>query len=199
MKLKRKNPIIEFFKSSGGVFTFLVFFIVGIIFVNQKITKIVNQIDQGGSYTFLEVANEVRKKTKEEMDKQKAMDPGFLENGGKVTRVVTMSDLNGDEFLSQIYRGTVKIAEFKESNGKIFDLNGEIPDGKVEIINNARGTYGEENYENGERNGPYLEYYKESHSPRIKAQFYKGKLIHISEYYLNGTLKGEMDLKNTGN
>lgn len=91
--------------------------------------------------------------------------------------------------LSLIYADDKEVARYKVNQmGELFDLQGEIPDGKVVFTNETTRTNGEEKYQNNKRHGDYVEYY-EAGSVKIKAQYLRGEILNRDEYFIDGTLK----------
>lgn len=118
-----------------------------------------------------------------------------LTNEGGIIRMTRLDDQGGENLVSDIFRGSDKIAEFKEFEDKIFDVKGEIPEGKVNFTNTVYNTYGEENYEKGQRQGLFKEYFKDNNQLKRKVKYYYGKQISVEEYYYDGVLRMEAQMQ----
>jgi len=88
-----------------------------------------------------------------------------------------------------------EIARYK-SEGEVFetiyDLQGTIPDGKVDFVNESRGTYGQERYKDGKRHGMYEEFYREG-GKRKEIVYYQGNVNEIREYFIDGQVRMRVD------
>ena len=101
-------------------------------------------------------------------------------------------DVSREYSQSVIYEDGVEIARFKTKNHKTYDAQGEIPGGNVKFVNESKGTYGIEQYRRGKRNGDYAEYYREGQIKK-KAYYFNGKIMRVTEYYIDGTVRMEVD------
>ena len=90
------------------------------------------------------------------------------------------------------YAGDEEIARYKSNEDEIFDIKGDIPDGKIEFEDATRGSYGFENYRDGKRHGISKEYYSVG---RLKKETYylMGKLQTKRNYFIDGILRQEED------
>jgi len=88
-----------------------------------------------------------------------------------------------------------EIARFKREDGKVFDVQGQIPDGTIEFTNKWKSTHGFENFRNGKRDGPFTIYYQ---NDRIHSQgkYKSGRLQTRKSYYHGGMLHMEEDYTN---
>ena len=86
-----------------------------------------------------------------------------------------------------------QIAGYKSMREEIFDIMGEIPDGKVSFINETRRTYGEEYYRNGQRHGMYREFFSDGNIKK-EVEYSYGKVKNVKEYYIDGQVRMEVDL-----
>lgn len=110
---------------------------------------------------------------------------------GEVTRTTIV--VRGRDYLENIfYRGGEEIARIKEFNDGTFEFSGEIPDGKVRFKDEYAGTYGEEFYQDGKRQGSAQTYFSDG---RLKStsEYLYGRLIRKKEYYPGGLLRFEVD------
>ncbi|MCB9747461.1 MAG: hypothetical protein H6755_03540 [Candidatus Omnitrophica bacterium] len=84
----------------------------------------------------------------------------------------------------------IEIARFKSVEDKIYDLEGEIPDGKIKFFNESKNTYGEEEYWGGKRHGFYREYYGTGELKKETEYKYGQKWIN-KEYFIDGKMRLE--------
>lgn len=111
--------------------------------------------------------------------------------GGEVIREARLSPDRKIE-ISVFYQGGVEIARYKYANGKVYDLIGEIPDGKVQFINKSNETYGVEFYRNGKRHGAAKVFYRDDQLKQ-ELEYQYGKLLTNKEYYHDGIVRMEVD------
>lgn len=83
-----------------------------------------------------------------------------------------------------------EIARFRSEGDKVYDIEGEIPDGKVNFINESTGTYGEEHYRNGKKHGSYQEHYSAGPIKR-EARYALGEVVQNKEFFIDGKLRME--------
>ncbi len=160
-----KKTIIVF------VILFMLFFAVN-FFINTQITKVISP--------HTEESEIILPKEKLSLDKKK-----FKE----VIRTVRWEP--NRKFEENIFWADGKeIARFKNIDEKIFDQEGNIPNGEVKFIRESKGTKGTETYSNGRRHGPYFEYYDNGQLAR-QADYYQGKRLTVRDYYYDGTLRME--------
>jgi hypothetical protein len=90
---------------------------------------------------------------------------------------------------STFFIGDQEIAKEKIVNGKVTEISGEIPDGKVTFIDNYHKTHGEEYYLKGKIHGPQETYVDKQLTS--SAEYLFGKIVIYKEYYTNGTVRME--------
>jgi antitoxin component YwqK of YwqJK toxin-antitoxin module len=120
-----------------------------------------------------------------------AVPPKAKPSSGDVTRTTIV--VRGRDYLEHIfYRGGEETARIKEFNDGTFESSGEIPDGKVKFKDEYAGTYGEEFYQDGRRQGLTQTYFSDG---RLKSssEYLYGRLIRKKEYYPGGLLRFEVD------
>lgn len=113
----------------------------------------------------------------------------------KIVRKTRRDPRGGTYLESTFFRGKEVVARYKELKGEIYDMEGSIPDGKVEFLNEITKVKGEEFYQKGKRHGLYKEYYKTGQLKK-EAQFTRGRVMSSKEYYLNGLVRLEQEFKN---
>ena len=123
--------------------------------------------------------------------KNKFLGPKRYQSKGEVLRYQKLEP-NRTFAESRFLLNKKEIASFRSKGEKVYDVRGEIPDGKVRFINESTHTKGEEMYRYGRRNGRYLEYYDNGQLYR-EAQYYKGKLMLNKVYFYDGHLRMEED------
>ena len=104
----------------------------------------------------------------------------------------TIADPSREFYLNSVFMGDKEIASFKNYEEKIFDFQGDIPDGKVKFINETDNAYGEEQYRKNKRHGMYREYYDNGNIHK-EIEYSFGKRKTIKEYLYNGQLRMEAD------
>ncbi len=80
------------------------------------------------------------------------------------------------------------VARQKIVNGKVVESSGEIPEGKVDFVDESKKTYGTEYYIGGKKNGPSLTYFANGQLS-VEAQYQWGKLLRKKEYYNDGNIR----------
>lgn len=91
-----------------------------------------------------------------------------------------------------IFCDTEEIARFNSQEEKIYDMEGEIPDGVIKFFDESKKLHGEENFWRGKRHGEYKEFY-ETGEVRRNAQYFYGKMMSNKVYFIDGTLRMEQD------
>jgi len=97
------------------------------------------------------------------------------------------------EYLESIfYVDDQEVASFKEkfSNGKIYDIQGEIPNGKVRFYDSFHNTYGDEYYRMGKRHGLVKSYFQNG-DLNIDSYYRQGELLTRVEYYSDEAVRME--------
>ena len=170
-------------KGSAGVIVIviIVLVIVGIVMANRWLQKETGEIVSKSSDTPAE------KPTSSPLQKKRSK----TIQGEDFIREVRLSPDRKIE-ISIIHQGSIEIARFKESKGEIYDLIGQIPDGKVKFINKSNETYGVEYFRNGKRHGPAVVYYSDD-VLRQELFYQYGKLMTNTEYYHDGAVRMEQD------
>jgi len=87
------------------------------------------------------------------------------------------------------------VARYKREDGKIFDMQGQIPDGEITFTNKWESTYGVEHFVNGKRDGLSTAYYKNGQI-QSKANYKNGRLLKRKSYYYGEILRMEEDYTN---
>lgn len=97
---------------------------------------------------------------------------------------------------SMILVNQEKVAQFTAKDDQVFDSDGEIPDGKIRFVNEEENTYGFEHYQDGQREGKYVEYYNTGRL-KTEAAYHQGQLVQLKNYSYDGDLRLEADYKAT--
>jgi len=170
----------KFGKSSIGVVLLVLFFvlIVSIFVVNNFMSKKLKSIQD----------NESVRVVKPVVVENKAV----VHYLGKITRK-TRWDPSRKFAQSIFYVKDKEIARYKSSYDNVYDFTGNIPDGRVKIIDETRNTTGEEYYRDNKRHGLSKEYYS-SGKLKSEVKYIRGKVLTKKLYYIDGTLKQEEDL-----
>jgi len=158
----------------------------GFILLNHKINSQINSI----SKKPLSPA-ESNKTTN--TSKTKALKKKITQKS--VTRTESKSPKNNYSESIFIVDGK-EVARFKREDEKIFDVQGDIPDGKIEFVNKWKSTYGFEQFQNGKRDGRSESFYKNGQI-QSKASYRNGRLLARKSYYHGGGLRMEEDYTNT--
>lgn len=103
------------------------------------------------------------------------------------TQVFRGTDFSEDVF----YRGKTEIARQTTAPDGSIALKGVIPDGEVKFEDSYNNTYGEETYIDGLKDGVSLTYC-DGHL-RSKAEYRRGKLLWVKEYFHSGVLRSEIN------
>lgn len=93
---------------------------------------------------------------------------------------------------SIIFINKKEVARFKTKKGRVVDLKGRIPEGKVQFVNEWENTHGVESYYRKKRDGEYIEYYRNG-QVKIEAEYHRGKLVKRKSYFVDGVLRVEED------
>ena len=94
--------------------------------------------------------------------------------------------------INVVYRNGQEVARYKNVNDQIFDMTGQLPDGRIEFANESTGTYGQEEYAHGQRHGLLQEYYPNGQLKREAAYIF-GQLQTSREHFIDGILRMEED------
>lgn len=115
-------------------------------------------------------------------------DISFAQEVVRKTKLIRGSDYYEDIF----YSGNQELARQKTTGQKILEQSGKIPEGRVKFIDEAEHAYGEEYYEDGQREGLARTYYEDG---RLKMESYykQGNLLKSKEFYKNGNLRLELN------
>jgi len=88
-----------------------------------------------------------------------------------------------------------EVARFKTEDEKIFDAEGQIPDGKIKFVNTWKSIYGFEHFREGKREGPYVAYYQNGQI-QSEAKYAEGQVLKRKTYYYSGELQMEENYAN---
>jgi antitoxin component YwqK of YwqJK toxin-antitoxin module len=113
----------------------------------------------------------------------------------KITEKLTL-DPNRAFYLARFFAEGKEILECNVTDQKVYDCTAEIPDGKVEFVNETDNTYGEEYYRNGVRDGDRREYYGNEQLKK-ESSYLLGTLRTHKEYFMDGTLRMEQDFRDS--
>ncbi len=91
-----------------------------------------------------------------------------------------------------------QIGRFKSQGERIFDMSGDVPDGKVAFENTTTKTYGNAEWRDGAWDGEYREYFKTGQLRFIK-EYDRGKIVWMKEYFTSGDLRMEIDYRDALN
>lgn len=95
---------------------------------------------------------------------------------------------------NKLYADDEKIASFKMKGDNIYDVEGFIPDSKVEFKNQETGEYGEEYFVNGRRDGSFRLYYATGEL-KEESKYFSGVVIVRKLYFRNGSLMSDEDFQ----
>lgn len=93
---------------------------------------------------------------------------------------------------SVFYAEDTEIAWQKIVGGKVVEIKGTIPNGKVKFTDESSNRHGVEYYSNGKKDGPSNTYYPDGQAFE-EAYYRNGKLLWRKEYYKDGSLRLEID------
>lgn len=93
---------------------------------------------------------------------------------------------------SVFYLQGIEVARQRIVNERIIESSGEIPDGRVDFVNESKETYGTEYYLQGKKSGPSRTYFADGRS-NIEAYYQWGKLLWKREYYNGGGIRLEVN------
>lgn len=85
-----------------------------------------------------------------------------------------------------------EVARQKIINEEVVESSGEIPEGRVDFLDESKKTYGTEYYLQGKKSGPSLTYFADGQS-NIEAYYQWGKLLWKREYYNDGNIRLEVN------
>lgn len=112
---------------------------------------------------------------------------------GEITRQ-SILEPNRQYYENVYYANGEEIARNKSDGKKVFDIVGTIPDGPVKFKDFTEKTHGTEYYKNGKRHGELVEYYNEG-PLKGQATYAAGKVQTSKDYFFDGTLRMELDLR----
>src|SRR3989338_3671883 len=109
----------------------------------------------------------------------------------------------GRDYLETIfYLNDMEVARQKIVNEKVVESSGEMPEGRVDFLDESKKTYGIEYYMEGKKSGPSRTYFANGR-PNIEAYYQWGKLLWKREYYNDGGIRLEVNYEDareqTGN
>lgn len=111
--------------------------------------------------------------------------------GEKIVRKDRLSP--GRDYMESVfYLNDTEVARQKIVNEKVVESSGEIPEGRVDFLDESKKTYGTEYYLEGKKNGPSLTYFPDGRS-NIEAYYQWGKLLWKREYYNDGGIRLEVN------
>ena len=117
--------------------------------------------------------------------------PRRLRPGEKITRKDRLSP--GRDYIENIfYLNEEEIARQKIVNDKVVESSGEIPEGRVDFLDESKKTYGIEYYVGGKKSGPSQTYFADGQS-NIEAYYQWEKLLWKREYYNDGNIRLEVN------
>ncbi|MBI3616829.1 MAG: hypothetical protein HY210_01215 [Candidatus Omnitrophica bacterium] len=111
--------------------------------------------------------------------------------GEKIVRKDRLSP--GRDYIESIfYLNKEEIARQKIINEEVVESSGEIPEGRVDFLDESKKTYGTEYYLQGKKSGPSRTYFADGRS-NIEAYYQWGKLLWKREYYNDGGIRLEVN------
>lgn len=161
---------------------FMAFFVL-IIFINHQLTRQMNALTKKPELSVPLVKKEMPK-VKEKVEVKQIIGKNILR--------IERKDPREDYTESIILVDKKEVAQFKNKNGKIFDLIGVIPKEKIKFISKWKNTYGYEYYHKGKRNGLFKEYYSNDQI-KEEAEYRDGRLLTRKGYFHDGVLRREED------
>jgi antitoxin component YwqK of YwqJK toxin-antitoxin module len=118
----------------------------------------------------------------------------FLRHRRRGQKVVRKDRLSpGREYVESVfYLDGREIGRQNIADDKVVESSGEIPDGKVDFVNEFKKTYGVEYYAQGKKDGPSKTYFADG---RLNAEAYyrRGELLRKTEYYNDGGIRLEVN------
>lgn len=84
-----------------------------------------------------------------------------------------------------------EVAQQKIVNEKVVESSGEIPEGRVDFLDESKKTYGTDYYLQGKKSGPSRTYLPDGRL-NIEAYYQWGKLLWKKEYYNDGNIRLEV-------
>lgn len=129
-----------------------------------------------------------RRKPGETIVRRDRLSPGrdYLESIFSLNDTPTGSSPSGDLWLRE------EMARQKIVNEKVVESSGEIPEGRVDFLDESKKTYGTDYYLQGEKSGPSLTYFPDGRL-NIEAYYQWGKLLWKREYYHDGNIRLEVN------
>ena len=111
--------------------------------------------------------------------------------GEKIVRKDRLSP--GRDYLESVfYLNDTEVARQKIVNEKVVESNGEMPEGRVDFLDESKKTYGIEYYVGGKKSGPSQTYFADGQS-NIEAYYQWEKLLWKREYYNDGNIRLEVN------
>lgn len=111
--------------------------------------------------------------------------------GEKIVRKDSLSP-GRDYQESAFYLNDMEVARQKIINEEVVESSGEIPEGRVDFLDESKKTYGIEYYVEGKKSGPSRTYFADGQS-NIEAYYQWGKLLWKREYYNDGNIRLEVN------
>ena len=111
--------------------------------------------------------------------------------GEKIVRKDRLSP--GRDYIESIfYLNEEETARQKNVNDKVVESSGEIPEGRVDFLDEFKKTYGIEYYVEGKKSGLSLTYFPDGRL-NVEAYYQRGKLLRKKEYYNDGGIRLEVN------
>lgn len=115
----------------------------------------------------------------------------YRRRGQKAVRKDRLSP--GRDYVESVfYLDEKEIGRQKIIDEKVMESNGEIPEGRVDFVNEFKGTQGVEYYVRGQKDGPSKTYFTGGQL-NAEAYYRKGKLLRKKEYYNDGGIRLEIN------
>lgn len=111
--------------------------------------------------------------------------------GEKIVRKDRLSP--GRDYVESVfYLNDTEVARQRIVNEKVVESSGEIPEGRVDFLDESKKTYGTEYYLEGKKSGPSRTYFADGRS-NIEAYYQWGELLWKREYYNDGGIRLEVN------
>lgn len=115
----------------------------------------------------------------------------YRRRGQKAARKDRLSP--GRDYVESVfYLDEKEIGRQKIIDEKVMESDGEIPEGRVDFVNEFKGTQGVEYYVRGQKDGPSKAYFTGGQL-NVEAYYRKGKLLWKKEYYNDGGIRIEIN------
>lgn len=115
----------------------------------------------------------------------------YRKRGQKIVRQDRLSP--GRDYMESIfYLEGRELARQKIIDEKVLESSGEIPEGRVDFVNEFKKTHGVEYYARGRKDGASRTYFADGRL-NVEAYYRHGELSWKKEYYHDGGLRLEVD------